>query len=440
MAFGWSKSRCSPIGIDLGVDSLKVLQVIPGDPPQLLASAAAVVPEHARTDPAARLSFNQQSLKSLLKIQPFQGRKVILSIPAHQMLIQHLQLPRTDGADCLTQIDLHLRQRLNIESSRLVIRHLTVGSAVRDGSTRDEVICMAVNKDTVMRWIDMLHKVGLEVVGMYAEPQAILKAFSHLFRRAEDLERNTCFIDLGALTTKVVVAQAGQMAFAKIISVGSDQITRFQAKSHNIDFMKAREQRILLGQNQSVAATAPKPAIQEQNSRHEHRGAQHAADYGQTVTTGGEEPLSPSSTAIESTPHRSGGLAVLDAQLAAAGVIHGDASASQEESATNQTAGDPVIPVGDTLDCLLDEMHLCLRYYQSVFPNRPIDKLVFLGGEAHHVSTCQHIARSLRIAAQLGDPMARLMRAGAKSSGLDLRQPQPGWAVPLGLCLSEANV
>jgi hypothetical protein len=103
----------------------------------------------------------------------------------------------------------------------------------------------------------------------------------------------------------------------------------------------------------------------------------------------------------------------------------------------NPSTGDP----SETLDCLLDELQLCIRYHQGVFPSRPIEKLVFLGGESLHVSTCQRIARTLRIGAQLGDPLARLMRMNPDkgSAGLDLRRPQPGWAVPLGLCLSDVE-
>ncbi len=83
-----------------------------------------------------------------------------------------------------------------------------------------------------------------------------------------------------------------------------------------------------------------------------------------------------------------------------------------------------------------------MRYHQSLFPGRPIEKLVFLGGEARHVSTCQKIARALRIGAQLGDPLARLVRLGhrGQSSGVDIEQPQPGWAVPMGLCLTEGDL
>ena len=50
MAFGFTKTKFSPIAIDFGSDSLKLLQIIPTDPPQLVAAASSTIPEHARTD------------------------------------------------------------------------------------------------------------------------------------------------------------------------------------------------------------------------------------------------------------------------------------------------------------------------------------------------------------------------------------------------------
>jgi Tfp pilus assembly PilM family ATPase len=94
------------------------------------------------------------------------------------------------------------------------------------------------------------------------------------------------------------------------------------------------------------------------------------------------------------------------------------------------------------IECLIDELQLCLRHHQSVFPEQRVEKLVFLGGESRHVDICQKIARSLHIGAQLGDPLARAVRLmqSKTPSGVDLRQAQPGWAVTMGLCLSDANL
>jgi Tfp pilus assembly PilM family ATPase len=105
----------------------------------------------------------------------------------------------------------------------------------------------------------------------------------------------------------------------------------------------------------------------------------------------------------------------------------------------NTTAAN--VDFSELLDALTDELLMCRRYHQSLFPGRPIDRLIFLGGEASQIGFCQHIARVLRLPAQLGDPMARLKRDAALSTpGVSLDRAQPGWAVAFGLCSSPTDL
>jgi Tfp pilus assembly PilM family ATPase len=96
----------------------------------------------------------------------------------------------------------------------------------------------------------------------------------------------------------------------------------------------------------------------------------------------------------------------------------------------------------ETVQRLVDELDLCRRYYESTFPNRPVDRLLFVGGEARQRMLCQHIAREMQVAAQVGDPMIRMARTCeiGLESGIDRRQPQPGWAVAIGLSMGPANI
>ena len=66
---------------------------------------------------------------------------------------------------------------------------------------------------------------------------------------------------------------------------------------------------------------------------------------------------------------------------------------------------------------------------------------MFVGGEARHRSLCQQIARQMSLAAQVGDPMVRMGRTSdvGVESGIDRRQPQPSWAVAIGLSMGPAG-
>ncbi|MBL8990600.1 MAG: hypothetical protein JNJ48_03365, partial [Phycisphaerae bacterium] len=102
---------------------------------------------------------------------------------------------------------------------------------------------------------------------------------------------------------------------------------------------------------------------------------------------------------------------------------------------------DPRVDLREPLETLTDEISMCLRYYDGLFPGRRVTRAIFVGGEARHTALCQHVARALRLPAHVADPLARLARGGAEPlTNVALNQPQPGWAVAVGLCLSPTDL
>ena len=91
----------------------------------------------------------------------------------------------------------------------------------------------------------------------------------------------------------------------------------------------------------------------------------------------------------------------------------------------------------EPLTKLIEELDLCRRYFEGTFPNKPVERLVFIGGEARQRGLCAGIAQQLGLAAQVGDPMVRMGRISdiGVESGIDRRQPQPNWAVAIGLSM-----
>ena len=101
----------------------------------------------------------------------------------------------------------------------------------------------------------------------------------------------------------------------------------------------------------------------------------------------------------------------------------------------------PQPDLSEPLEMLTDEIQLSLRYHESLFPGRKVERVIFLGGESKSRALCQTIARTLKLPAQLADPLARVARTGNEPCvGVDLKQVQPGWAVALGLALSPTDL
>jgi type IV pilus assembly protein PilM len=89
------------------------------------------------------------------------------------------------------------------------------------------------------------------------------------------------------------------------------------------------------------------------------------------------------------------------------------------------------------LDQLAEQLMQCLHYYESIFRNQSIERAIFLGGVAYDKRLCQGLAQRLNLPAQIGDPLVRCGRVegAGLGIGLDRREPQPDWAVAVGLSL-----
>jgi Tfp pilus assembly PilM family ATPase len=286
-----------------------------------------------------------------------------------------------------------------------------------DGLAKQELICFAASRELIMRQVQTARSAGLDVVGMHGEPLAIIEAFAHLFRRSGDEQRTTFFIDIGASTTKALIAHGKQIVFAKTIHVGGDHFTRQFAERHGLDFSDARARRVqeMASEEAGRSGRLGEPA----EPSYERNGAA-AVKTLDPVGASQEAGEAEAASRLEQVAEENGPGPAADASSAGAGEPDGD----------------------EMLEALIDELQLCVGYHGSMFQDRPIEKAVFLGGEASQTETCQRIARALQLPAQRADPLSRLVRPRGASTplGADLRQAQPGWAVPLGLCLLPTNL
>lgn len=393
MAFGMNKSRLSPIAIDFGVDTVKMLQISSGETTQLTGAASLLVDENARKDSTARYTFLADAIKELVRQQPFKGKRVMCSIPASQTFVGTFELPCGEKDNIDQQVNLHLQTSMNMDPSRLVIRNHRVGSVIRDGGTRQRVICVAINRAVVMRYLEIAAAAKLEVVGMHSEPACVAKCFSELYNRhATDRAEARCFVDIGAASTKLAIIRDQEVLLARNIAVSGDELTHRHAREHKMDFAAARLARLREASNPLAA--------------------------------------NPFNVGLKAQADISVALAELE--------LDDDAEPSQRGVVATL---DHVELKDGVLDKLVDGIRMSMRYHDSVCPEMAVQRIVLLGGEAHHQSVAQSIAQQFSVPTFVGDPMARVMRTpGLEPLNIDTNCAQPGWAVPLGLCLSEANL
>jgi type IV pilus assembly protein PilM len=441
--FGFIKTlaaTASPIGVDFGSDCLRMaqLQISDGEP-RIVAAASADVPAHVRNDPAARASFFVETAKDLLAQGKFKGRQCVLALPAAQMFIQHLRIPKMDDEALKKALPWEARGKLPIDPTQAVLRHTVAGEIYQDSEPKDEVILMAAARETVNTLLGAAAKAKLDVIGMNVEPMAIVDCFGHVYRRKTDQKSVVCFIDIGWKSSRAIIAEGSHILFARTIPVGGEHLNRAVAQALGIGAEEAKLLRIKLCQAQ--------PALDENRAKQEIRTEQPKAE-----------------DASAAAPAATEGFALLNASLAAAEKDRRSSAMGGGGVAIARPAAPAVVPskpgkgpklpadpaeqavlveeaLHEPLGRLIDELGLCRRYYEATFQNKPVEKLIFVGGEAKQRRLCQHVAREMQLAAQVGDPLVRMGRISdiGIETGIDRRQPQPGWATAIGLSLGPVS-
>lgn len=437
MAFGMLSSGAQPIAIDFGVSALKALQIAPGDSPSIVAAAMMEVPEELRDEPLMRLEHQAQALPKLLRSAGFKGRRAVCSIPASHTLVQHMQVQRVEGVSLERLVGGQLQVQLACDPSQLVVRPIVVGDVNRGGVSKTEVICVAVSRTVVLRMVQALRSCKLDAVGVHSEHSAIVRAFDHITRRADDHNLTTVYIDIGSGSTKVAIAHGRDMVFAKTIQIAGRALDSVIARQLKIDMASARAHRLALTELAPIRAPSTAPETDEEDAPSGGLAALTAgmrmAEGGATMSAGGDSlsdsdagGLDETDTAIED--RRTGRDPVGAAPLPL-------------NAGSAPMAPAPQADLSETLESLTDEIAMCLRYHGALFPGRKVDRAIFIGGEAKHIPLCQHIARALRLPARIADPLAHIVKPESVARrGVDLSTSQPGWAVASGLGLSPADL
>lgn len=416
--------KCNPIGVDFGSDCLRVAQlsVVDGEH-KLVAAACADVPSHVRNDPGGRLNFFCETMRDLLVQGKFRGRHCVLGLPAASMFIQHLRMANLDAEAMKKALPWELRGKLPIDPSHALLRHIVAGNVYEGQEPKSEVIVMAAARDLVNQYLAAAARVKLDVVGMNVEPKAIVDCFSQLYRRKTDEGAISCYVDIGAVASRVIIACGSEIYFARTVPIGGDHFSRATSNALKIKLEEAKLLRVKIAQviASPAGASAPTASVQQPAQRQ-----QMSIENSFALLSAS---LPPEPAPIEApngpTAPSSGG------DELATGV---DPELAQQARLVEQACREP-------LHRLIEEVELCRRYYEMTFQGRPVNRLIFVGGEARQKGLCQHLARSLGLAAQVGDPMLRLAKASdlGIESGIDRRQPQPGWAVAIGLSMGPAT-
>jgi type IV pilus assembly protein PilM len=263
-----TRSQILPIGVDIGFDSVKLLQleVLEGAL-SVLCAAKREMPEEARANPELRTAVAVDLIRQMLHQEDFRGREIVTALPREMVHVKNLRLPVIPPGELESAVQFEARNIFPFDVDQAHVRHLVAGDVRQGNDTRQEVIVLAATQDDVNFFLEQLNRSGAMVASLDFEPCAVYRSVERFIRRREDEYEVHVLVDTGFRCTQVVIGRGREMSFFKPIEIGGRQFQEAVSRKLGISGEEAKELR------RRIIRESANGAAQEDASRDQVRRA-----------------------------------------------------------------------------------------------------------------------------------------------------------------------
>ncbi|MCE5327285.1 MAG: pilus assembly protein PilM [Planctomycetaceae bacterium] len=246
--FGSLIRRHWPIGLDIGADSINMIQFRrAGAGVAVNACGRYRFAEGESQNPALRRKAAVKAIRDMLR-RDFQGRSVISCLSCGDLAMKNIRVPH--GEDIHDAVVREAQQRFNFDIGPDQLRYLVAGEVRSGNEVHTEVLMLAVREQTVQDHLAMLAEAGLSPLHIEPEPVPMFRVFEQRLRRRVDEDNVSVIVDLGCSGTRVVVARGRDIIFIKVIDIGGRRLNEAVARQLNLTEAEACDMRMRSGRPQ----------------------------------------------------------------------------------------------------------------------------------------------------------------------------------------------
>jgi len=246
----WPGSSYSPIAVDFGAQTLRLLQMVSrGGQWQVSAFATRSMPTDPKQSTKERTEALSELIHSALGDGRFKGCRAICGLPASAVHYKNIRLPKMPPDELNAAILFEASDRLDYKPDRYAVQYFDAGEIRQGEETREEVIILAASHKTIDQHLEALTHGGLEPVALEPAPSALAR-FSQLLAHQDD-EGLVVVIDVGYTTSKVAITRNGRVVFFKLVNVGGQTLDQKIAERLDMPLADATDVRIRLAEQPS---------------------------------------------------------------------------------------------------------------------------------------------------------------------------------------------
>lgn len=229
----WFGSNKSILGIDIGTQAIKLVQIQPQD--MILETYGIVDLEEPITGQASQDVINNTVvlLKNLLAKAHVTTKRCVFSLPNQAVFTSVIDLPQ--------MTDTELEKSMQFEAKKYVplpIEEVTLSWSLISTDTVNntmKVLLIAVPKQIRDVYIKIFQLAGLDLEVIEIEALALIRTL------VEDLTKNDVIIDIGAKVTGINFVKQGLLQLTRNLNVGGDTITEKIGETLNLQLARAEQ-------------------------------------------------------------------------------------------------------------------------------------------------------------------------------------------------------
>ncbi len=224
-------------GLDIGTTAVRIVQLQGSGSIKALAKYAYVPIDNkiATSDSATDKQKLADIIQDLLAQARISTRNVVVGVPSQRVFTTVADFDRLSPSDMAQTIKFQADSLIPTPMASSTLDWAQIGDSPVDGN-KVEVLLSSVSNDLVESRLDMLEGLGLNVLAFEPDNLALVRAML-----APDIAAPQMVLDIGNLTSDLVISMNGAPRLTRSIQTGSDAFVRAAMQNLNIDQNQAQQ-------------------------------------------------------------------------------------------------------------------------------------------------------------------------------------------------------
>ena len=241
------------VGLDIGANSIKVVELQGGLKPRLSRFGKVALPEGALS--AGEIKDREQvgkAIKELFAKTKIRSKRVVIAIAGQAAIIRHIKLPLMEDNEVANAIHWEAERYIPFPVDEVTIDYKVI-KRYADQNEMD-VLMVCARNDIIYSHIETLRDIGLQTQVVDIQTFSLMRAAG--LEKANS-EGAVALLDIGFETSDLMILKDGIPLFTRVIPLAGNRFTKTIAANLGITSEEAEEIKInkidALSQSESLS-------------------------------------------------------------------------------------------------------------------------------------------------------------------------------------------